>query len=147
MHFLHKCEFFLNSPKICHSFGLLLQEILLPRTIKNRPIWSHWLQLTRLAFQCFRDDEILDSFDGDNFNNVGVGCGVETPTIQRRAFRNRSFRQPISNSTQELSTSDNDLDNGGQSRRSHKFRALTGETRWLSFICKLLSLRPFNYLR
>jgi hypothetical protein len=71
--------------------------------------------------QCFRDDEILDSFDGDNF-----GAAVDTPTVQRRAFRNRSFRQPISSSSQELST-DNDLDIGGQAKRSHKFKTLTGK--------------------
>ena len=41
MQFLHKSEVFQNSPKSCQSFGLLLLEILLPRTLKNRQIWSH----------------------------------------------------------------------------------------------------------
>ena len=33
----HKSEVFQNSPKSCQSFGLLLLEILMPRTFKNHP--------------------------------------------------------------------------------------------------------------
>ena len=33
------------SQIIHHAFGLLLVETMSPRTIKNRPIWSHWHQL------------------------------------------------------------------------------------------------------
>jgi hypothetical protein len=83
--------------------------------------------------QCFRDDEILDSFDGDSFGTNNV----DTPTIQRRAFRNRSFRQPISTSTQELST-DDDLDIGGQGRKSHKFRTLTGKNKSFQFGLRII---------
>ena len=32
------------STKIHHAFGLLLIETISARTIKNRPIWSHWIQ-------------------------------------------------------------------------------------------------------
>ena len=31
-----------NSPKSLQMFGLFLQENLMPRTFKNRPIWSHY---------------------------------------------------------------------------------------------------------
>ena len=37
MQFSHESEVFQNSPKSCQSFGLLLVEILLPRTLKNDP--------------------------------------------------------------------------------------------------------------
>ena len=37
----YESEGFQNSPKSCQSFGLLLLEILLSKTFKNRPIWPH----------------------------------------------------------------------------------------------------------
>ena len=44
--FYIRVRFFKIATKSCQSFGLLLLDILLPRTFKNRPIWSHWLSLT-----------------------------------------------------------------------------------------------------
>ena len=35
MQFVYESEVFQNSPKSCQSFGLLLLEILLPRTSQN----------------------------------------------------------------------------------------------------------------
>ena len=37
-----KSKVFQNSLKSGQSLGLLLLKSLLPRTFKNRPIWSHW---------------------------------------------------------------------------------------------------------
>ena len=39
--FYIRVRFFKIATKSCQSFGLLLLDILLPRTFKNRPIWSH----------------------------------------------------------------------------------------------------------
>ena len=50
-------EVFRNSQKSCHSFGLLLVEIKLPRILKNRPIWSHW----KCDF-CFRWFQLFSVF-------------------------------------------------------------------------------------
>ena len=46
MQFLHKKLVFQKSPQSCQSFGLILVEILLPRTFKNRLIRSHCLNVT-----------------------------------------------------------------------------------------------------
>ena len=52
MQFLHKSEAFQNSPKSCQPFGLLLIDILSPRTFKNHPIWSHWNEFTFSLTHC-----------------------------------------------------------------------------------------------
>ena len=41
-HFLHNSDIIRNSQKVTKIFWLLLWDNLLPRTCKNRPIWSHW---------------------------------------------------------------------------------------------------------
>ena len=41
---------FQTCPKIKQIFGLILKENLLPRTLNNRPIWSHWLLPTLTGF-------------------------------------------------------------------------------------------------
>ena len=38
---LFKCYVFQNRPKSFKLFGLLLDEILLPKMLKNSTIWSH----------------------------------------------------------------------------------------------------------
>ena len=43
-------RFFEISPKSYQSFGLPFLEILLPRTFKNRPIWSHRIRYTEILF-------------------------------------------------------------------------------------------------
>ena len=62
------------------------------------------------------DDEILDTFNIDSEN-------IETPPIQRRAFRHKSMRLP---NQEEDAESELGSDFSGR-RKNHKFRSLTGE--------------------
>merc|ERR1719336_1775179 len=70
------------------------------------------------TIHAIRDDEILDTFNIDSEN-------IETPPIQRRAFRHKSFRM----SEQE---DDNESDIGSDfagRRKNHKFKTITGDGR------------------
>ena len=62
------------------------------------------------------DDEILDTFNIDSEN-------IETPPIQRRAFRHKSMRLPNQEEDQE---SELGSDFSGR-RKNHKFRSLAGD--------------------
>ena len=69
----------------------------------------------------FKNDEILDTFNIDNEN-------VESPPVQRKAFRQRSMRLPPSSLTE---SNDNLSDAGsdfGSRRRNLKFRTLGSST-------------------
>ena len=73
----------------------------------------------------FKNDEILDTFNIDNEN-------VESPTVQRKAFRNQQQRSLRGASTtasndslaSEAGGSDKDSDQFGNRRRNLKFRTL-----------------------
>merc|ERR1719336_443269 len=70
------------------------------------------------TIHAIRDDEILDTFNIDSEN-------IETPPIQRRAFRHKSFRM----SEQE---DDNESDIGSDfagRRKNHKFKTISGDGR------------------
>ena len=70
------------------------------------------------TIHAIRDDEILDTFNIDSEN-------IETPPVQRRAFRHKSFRM----SEQE---DDNESDIGSDfsgRRKNHKFRTISGDGR------------------
>merc|ERR1719336_2752141 len=70
------------------------------------------------TIHAIRDDEILDTFNIDSEN-------IETPPIQRRAFRHKSFRL----SEQE---DDNESDIGSDfagRRKNHKFKTISGDGR------------------
>jgi trimeric autotransporter adhesin len=70
------------------------------------------------TIQSIKDDEILDTFNIDSEN-------IETPPVQRRAFRHRSFRLGGGEEDQE---SDIGSDFASR-RRNHKFRTLAGDGR------------------
>ena len=74
--------------------------------------------ITDLAetIHAIKDDEILDTFNIDSEN-------IETPPVQRRAFRHKSFRLPSQDQDNE---SDMGSDFSGR-RKNHKFRSLTGD--------------------
>merc|ERR550534_2793587 len=65
-----------------------------------------------------RDDEILDTFQIDSEN-------IETPPIQRRAFRHKSFKLP---EQEEDNESDIGSDFSGR-RKNHKFKTISGDGR------------------
>ena len=65
-----------------------------------------------------RDDEILDTFQIDSEN-------IETPPIQRRAFRHKSFKLP---DQEEDNESDIGSDFSGR-RKNHKFKTISGDGR------------------
>merc|ERR1719336_459779 len=70
------------------------------------------------TIHAIRDDEILDTFNIDSEN-------IETPPIQRRAFRHKSLRL----SEQE---DDNESDIGSDfaaQRKNHKFKTISGDGR------------------
>merc|ERR1719225_2339448 len=70
------------------------------------------------TIHAIRDDEILDTFNIDSEN-------IETPPIQRRAFRHKSFRMPDQDDDNE---SDIGSDFSGR-RKNHKFRTISGDGR------------------
>merc|ERR1719483_1182553 len=70
------------------------------------------------TIHAIKDDEILDTFNIDSEN-------VETPPIQRRAFRHKSFKLPDQDDGHE---SDIGSDFSGR-RKNHKFRTITGDGR------------------
>jgi len=70
------------------------------------------------TIRAFNDDEILDTFNIDSEN-------IETPPVQRRAFRHKSMRLP-NNNEDEDNKSDAGSDFNGR-RKNHKFRSLTGD--------------------
>ena len=70
------------------------------------------------TIHAIKDDEILDTFNIDSEN-------IETPPIQRRAFRHKSFRMPDQDDDNE---SDIGSDFSGR-RKNHKFRTITGDGR------------------
>lgn len=68
------------------------------------------------TIHALQDDEILDTFNIDSEN-------IETPPIQRRAFRHKSLRLPSQDN-------DNESDIGSDfasRRKNHKFRTLAGD--------------------
>merc|ERR1719471_2718100 len=69
------------------------------------------------TIHAIRDDEILDTFNIDSEN-------IETPPIQRRAFRHKSFRLP----DEDDNESDIGSDFSGR-RKNHKFKTITGDGR------------------
>merc|ERR1719328_1053558 len=69
------------------------------------------------TIHAIRDDEILDTFNIDSEN-------IETPPIQRRAFRHKSFRLP----EEDDNESDIGSDFSGR-RKNHKFKTITGDGR------------------
>ena len=69
------------------------------------------------TIHAIRDDEILDTFNIDSEN-------IETPPVQRRAFRHKSFRLP----EEEDNESDIGSDFSGR-RKNHKFKTITGDGR------------------
>ena len=70
------------------------------------------------TIHAIRDDEILDTFNIDSEN-------IETPPIQRRAFRHKSFRL---SEQEEDAESDIGSDFSGR-RKNHKFRTISGDGR------------------
>merc|ERR1712088_950898 len=68
------------------------------------------------TIHAIRDDEILDTFNIDSEN-------IETPPIQRRAFRHKSFRLP-----EEDAESDIGSDFSGR-RKNHEFKTISGDGR------------------
>merc|ERR1719328_451540 len=70
------------------------------------------------TIHAIRDDEILDTFNIDSEN-------IETPPIQRRAFRHKSFRLP---DQEEDNESDIGSDFSGR-RKNHKFKTISGDGR------------------
>jgi len=70
------------------------------------------------TIHAIKDDEILDTFNIDSEN-------IETPPIQRRAFRHKSFRMPDQDDDNE---SDIGSDFSGR-RKNHKFRTISGDGR------------------
>merc|ERR1719336_963920 len=70
------------------------------------------------TIHAIKDDEILDTFNIDSEN-------IETPPIQRRAFRHKSFRMPDQDDDNE---SDIGSDFSGR-RKNHKFKTITGDGR------------------
>lgn len=70
------------------------------------------------TIHAIKDDEILDTFNIDSEN-------IETPPIQRRAFRHKSFKLPDQEDDNE---SDIGSDFSGR-RKNHKFRTITGDGR------------------
>jgi len=91
-----------NSNVIARRLNERLKVLKYWATISHKHIH---IRLSFFTWKCFRDDEILDSFDGDSFG----GNNVDTPTIQRRAFRNQAsgnrFRRPRKNSRRQITTS------------------------------------------
>ena len=72
------------------------------------------------TIHALRDDEILDTFNIDSEN-------IETPPVQRRAFRHKSMRLPNkADEAPEDNASDAGSDFSGR-RKNHKFRSLTGD--------------------
>ena len=70
------------------------------------------------TIHAIRDDEILDTFNIDSEN-------IETPPIQRRAFRHKSLRLSDQDEDNE---SDIGSDFSGR-RKNHKFKTITGDGR------------------
>jgi len=70
------------------------------------------------TIHAIKDDEILDTFNIDSEN-------IETPPIQRRAFRHKSFKSP---EQQEDKESEIGSDFSGR-RKNHKFKTITGDGR------------------
>ena len=70
------------------------------------------------TIHAIRDDEILDTFNIDSEN-------IETPPIQRRAFRHKSFKLP---EQEEDNESDIGSDFSGR-RKNHKFKTISGDGR------------------
>ena len=68
------------------------------------------------TIHAIQDDEILDTFNIDSEN-------IETPPIQRRAFRHKSFKLP-----EEDAESDIGSDFSGR-RKNHKFKTISGDGR------------------
>merc|ERR1719410_966081 len=70
------------------------------------------------TIHAIRDDEILDTFNIDSEN-------IETPPVQRRAFRHKSFRM---SEQEEDNESDIGSDFAGR-RKNHKFKTISGDGR------------------
>merc|ERR1719347_1606839 len=70
------------------------------------------------TIHAIKDDEILDTFNIDSEN-------IETPPVQRRAFRHKSFKTPEQDDDNE---SDIGSDFSGR-RKNHKFRTISGDGR------------------
>merc|ERR1740131_320607 len=70
------------------------------------------------TIHAIKDDEILDTFNIDSEN-------IETPPVQRRAFRHKSFRLPDQDDDNE---SDIGSDFSGR-RKNHKFKTISGDGR------------------
>merc|ERR1719460_3011772 len=68
------------------------------------------------TIHAIRDDEILDTFNIDSEN-------IETPPIQRRAFRHKSFRLPEEDAERDIGS-----DFSGR-RKNHKFKTISGDGR------------------
>lgn len=98
-----------NTP---NSLREALRETLV-RNVENKDLSD--------TIQSIKDDEIRDTFDIDSEN-------IETPPIQRRAFRHRSFKLPNGkgNDEEEDNVSDIGSDFSGR-RKNTKFRTLTGD--------------------
>ena len=86
----------------------------------------------------FKNDEILDTFNIDNEN-------VESPTVQRKAFRNQQQRSLRGASTtasndslaSEAGGSDKDSDQFGNRRRNLKFRTLGSSGKFAFYFTNL----------
>merc|ERR1712106_634059 len=70
------------------------------------------------TIHAIKDDEILDTFNIDSEN-------IETPPIQRRAFRHKSFKSP---EQQEDKESEPGSDFSGR-RKNRKFKTISGDGR------------------
>merc|ERR1740131_416098 len=69
------------------------------------------------TIHAIKDDEILDTFNIDSEN-------IETPPVQRRAFRHKSFKTP----EQDDNESEIGSDFSGR-RKNHKFKTISGDGR------------------
>ncbi len=107
-------KFPLNRTTTPNSLREALRETLV-RNVENKDLSD--------TIQSIKDDEIRDTFDIDSEN-------IETPPIQRRAFRHRSFKLPNGGTGGGKEEEDNVSDIGSDfsgRRKNHKFRTLTGD--------------------
>ena len=108
-----KKKFPFNRTTTPNSLREALRETLV-RNVENKDLSD--------TIQSIRDDEIRDTFDIDSEN-------IETPPIQRKAFRHKSLK--LANGKDRDEDDDNISDIGsdfsGGRRKSTKFRTLTGD--------------------
>ena len=122
----------ISSPKLEDNSGGLAKKYPFHRTTTPNSLREQLKETlaknlgscTDLAetIQSIKDDEILDTFNIDSEN-------IETPPVQRRAFRHRSFRLSGSGGGGDEDQESDIGSDFASRRRNHKFRTLAGDGR------------------